>query len=377
LDIPSLKHPTVCCPLHSMRIDKHFLHCILGALLALLKALPAHATDHAVILQYHHFGSDTPPSTSVTLPQFDAHLEYLAEHDYRIWPLDRIISHLREHLPFPEKVVAITIDDAYRSVYREAWPRLSERGWPFTVFVATDAVDDATDAMMSWQQMRELAASGVTFANHSGSHAHLVRRNPDESESAWRKRVRSDLQRAQKRLQQELGRAPMLFAYPYGEYDMTLRELVGELGFTAFGQQSGPVSGYSDPLSLPRFPMAVAYASLDEVAEKLQSLPLPVLRTEPRDPVLPAGTGRPLLRITLQPGSYRPDTVACYVSGQGRIQPVWLDAAHTRFEVRAASPLPAGRSRYNCTAHSSAGAGWLWYSHLWIRRNADGSWYPE
>jgi hypothetical protein len=31
------------------------------------------AADHAVILQYHHFGSDTPPSTSVTLEQFDNH----------------------------------------------------------------------------------------------------------------------------------------------------------------------------------------------------------------------------------------------------------------------------------------------------------------
>lgn len=360
-----------------MKINKRLLHCTLGAALALMEALPTRAADHAVILQYHHFGAETPPATSVTLPQFDAHLDYLAEHDYRIWPLDRIATHLRDRLPLPERVVAITVDDAYRSVYREAWPRLRKRGWPFTVFVATDAVDAGADAMMSWQQMREMAASGVTFANHSSSHAHLLRRHPGESAPAWRKRVKSDLQHAQTRLQQELGHAPLLFAYPYGEYDTPLRELVGALGFTAFGQQSGPASGYSDPLALPRFPMAVAFASLDDVAEKLQSLPLPVLRAEPDDPVLPPGTDRPQLRITLQPGSYRTDTLGCYVSGQGRIQPVWLDAKHSRFEVRAAGPLPVGRSRYNCTAQSVAETGWLWYSHLWIRRNADGSWYRE
>jgi peptidoglycan/xylan/chitin deacetylase (PgdA/CDA1 family) len=225
--------------------------------------------------------------------------------------------------------------------------------------------------------MREMADSGVTFANHSSSHAHLLRRDPGESEAAWRTRVRSDLQHAQTRLQQELGRAPLLFAYPYGEYDMTLRELVGELGFTAFGQQSGPARGYSDLLALPRFPMAVAFASLDDVAEKLQSRPLPVLHTEPRDPLLPPGTDRPPLRLTLQPGGYRPDTLGCYISGQGRVEPVWLDAKHSRFEVRATGPLPVGRSRYNCTAQPTAGEGWLWYSHLWIRRNADGSWYRE
>ena len=267
----------------------------------LLLSLPAFAVDHAVILMYHHFGDDTPPSTSVSLAQFDAHLAYLGDNGYRIWPLEKIVAHLRDRKPLPDKVVAITVDDAYISVYREAWPRLRARGWPFTVFVATDPVDQGLQAMMSWAQMREMAAAEVSFANHSRAHDHLVRRRPGETGTEWRSRVREDLQHAQLRLQAELGSAPALFAYPYGEYDSALRALVGELGYTAFGQQSGPASRYSDPLALPRFPMAVAFADLDDVRDKLQSRPLPVLRAEPDDPVLSPDNTRPVLAVTLQP----------------------------------------------------------------------------
>jgi len=346
-------------------------------LLLMLPLLPAQAAGHAVILMYHHFGSDTPPSTSVTLDQFDSHLDYLASHDYQVWPLQRIVEYLRGRRPLPERVVALTVDDAYISVYREAWPRLRARGWPFTVFVATDPVDQGLRTMMSWGQMREMAAAGVTFANHSRTHDHLVRRHHGESEQQWRERVRADLRYAQARLQAELGHPPPLFAWPYGEYDAALQELADELGFTAFGQQSGPAGYDSDLLALPRFPMAVAYAKLDELPDKLASRPLPVLRVEPHDPVLALDNDRPVLSVTLQPGTYRPGTLSCYISGQGRVEPHWLDAQRTRFEVQAAHPLPFGRSRYNCTAQPVSGTGWFWFSQPWIRRHPDGSWYQE
>jgi len=359
-----------------MHILTRFLYFRCGGMLLLL-SFPVLAADHAVILMYHHFGDDTPPSTSVTLAQFDAHLDYLAGNGYRIWPLEKIVAQLRKRQPLPDKVVAISVDDAYRSVYHEAWPRLHARGWPFTVFVATDPVDEGLPAMMSWEQMREMAAAGVTFANHSRAHDHLVRRRPGEDEAQWRSRVRDDLQHAQARLQAEIGRAPPLFAYPYGEYDSDLRALVGELGYSAFGQQSGPVSHYADPLALPRFPMAVAFAGLDDVRDKLQAQPLPVLRAEPDDPLLAPDATRPVLTLTLQAGGYDPDTLGCYVSGQGRVAPRWLDAQRSGFSVQAEKPLAVGRSRYNCTARPRDGSGWLWYSQPWILRHPDGSWYRE
>jgi len=342
-----------------------------------LQKASADTAQHAVILQYHHFGSDTPASTSVTLEQFDAHLEYLADNGYRVWPLQQVLERLRSGASLPDRVVAITVDDAFISVYREAYPRLLARNWPFTVFVATRPVDEQLSALMSWEQMREMAAHGVTFANHSLEHAHLIRRRADEDDAAWQARVSSDILQAQQRLEEELGEVPRWFAYPYGEYDASLRALLGTLGFTGFGQQSGPAGHGSDFLALPRFAISVAYASLADFSARVNSRPLPVAEVTPLDPLLPVEQSRPVMRVRLQPGAYDAAALACYVSGQGRVEPVWLEREALQFEVRAAAPLPAGRSRYNCTAPSSRGNGYFWYSHLWIRRLPDGSWYTE
>jgi peptidoglycan/xylan/chitin deacetylase (PgdA/CDA1 family) len=356
---------------------RNYLAWLISLWSSLLTVSIAQAADHAVILQYHHFGDDTPPSTSVTLAQFDRHLEHLAENDYRVWPLTRVVQQLRAGAELPEKVVAISVDDAYLSVYREAFPRLRARGWPFTVFVSPGPVDSRLPGQMSWEQMREMSRHGVSFANHSLDHAHLIRQGPNEDTATWRARVRRDILQTQHRLEQELGQAPRLFAYPYGEYHAALKTLLGELGFVAFGQQSGPASHNSDFLALPRFAMAVPYAAIEDFRVKLQTLPLPVVEAQPDDPLLPVTESRPRLHVRLQAGDYLADSLTCYVSGQGRTQAHWLAGDQPAFEVQAARPLPIGRSRYNCTARARQGNRYYWYSHLWIRRHPDGSWQRE
>ena len=81
----------------------------------------AFAADHAVILMYHRFGEDRLPSTNIRLDQFDAHLEKLSSGNYSVWPLAKIVDHLQKDMPLPDRTVAITIDDAYLSVFTEAW----------------------------------------------------------------------------------------------------------------------------------------------------------------------------------------------------------------------------------------------------------------
>ncbi|MCK4547915.1 MAG: polysaccharide deacetylase family protein [Candidatus Eisenbacteria sp.] len=342
--------------------------CVTGLLiLAAVLATAALAADHAVILQYHHFGSDTPPSTSVTLEQFDRHLAYLEENGYSVWSLERIVSHLRERKDLPGRCVAITIDDAYVSVYEWAFPRLKARGWPFTVFVPTGAIGRESGVYMNWDQMREMQEFGASFAGHGHSHAYLIRREPGESGTEWKRRVTEDIRHSLDRLETELGLRSGLFAYPYGEYDRALREIVLGMGLVGFGQHSGPVWSGSDFGALPRFPMAGRYADMDEFVTKVRSLPLPVVSATPDDPLLPPGESRPLLRLELGPGDYRANSIACYVSGQGVVPIRWVDREKRVLEVSADEALPIGRSRYNITAPNADGTRYYWYSHLWIR----------
>ncbi len=342
---------------------------------AISTAVPA--ADSAIILQYHHFSTDTPPSTSVAPALFAKHLDFLAENGFVVWPLARIIDHFEQGKPLPDRCVAITVDDAYASVYSEAFPLLRRRGWPMTVFVSTEAVDRGYRNFMTWAQMREMAAAGVAFENHSHTHAHLVRRLPGETEAAWHARVIADIDSAQKRIRDELGQTSHFFAYPYGEYDKDLEALVREHGFVGFGQQSGPAWAHGDLGALPRFPMAASYAAMPVLKDKVLSLPLPVLSAQPDDPILPLNEWRPLLTLRLASGGYRPQGLRCYVTGQGQAAVAWKDAAAGIVEVRATKPLPVGRSRYNCTAPAVSSGRYYWYSQPWIRRNKDGSWYRE
>src|SRR5210317_1114145 len=98
-----------------------------GLLLALCGLSASPADDHAVVLVYHHVSETTPALTSVAPRVFDSHLDYLDDNNFTVWPLARILETLAAGEALPSNTVALTFDDAYRSVYREAFPRLRAR----------------------------------------------------------------------------------------------------------------------------------------------------------------------------------------------------------------------------------------------------------
>ncbi len=344
-----------------------FLQAGLLAALLLLPALAWSAAPQAVVLMYHRVGESDYPSTNVTVEQFRAHLDYLAENDFNVLPLDQIIQALQTREPLPERSVAITFDDGYSSVGEVAHPMLAERGWPYTVFVNTGPVDSGYSGYLGWDELRALADEGVRFGNHSQSHAPLFARNPGETRSLWRERIRADLSEARSRLIEELGAAvhqsPPLLAYPFGEYSIELMDLAAEMGFVAFGQQSGALGEHANTLALPRYAMNERFAEMDGFSVKVHSSPMPVVDQSPLDPVRQTAEA-PRLTLTLAADAdITPAQVTCFYRAEV-LQPEPLGDGR-RFAVEAESDLPTGRSRYNCTAPNPAG-GFYWFSHLWI-----------
>lgn len=339
----------------------------------------ARAADSAVILLYHHVGTDTPPSTSISPSLFAEQLDYLADNGFHVWPLLRVLEHVRKHEPLPEDTVVITFDDAYRSVLTRALPQLKRHHWPFTVFVATNYTDEKYDAFLSWPQLRQLAAAGGTIGDHSLTHPHMLERKKGESEQAWTQRMRHQVAAAKRRIAAEMGAAAIpVFAYPYGEYDSRLETIVGSIEPFALGQQSGAVGEGTDLLAAPRFPMATGFDSMRQFRIKIRTRPLPATVLAPGYHILPPGEAMPALHLQLGPGDYRLDELACYASRQGKIDVDWADKTARKLVVKPVKPLPPGRSKYNCTAPSSKVTGvFYWYSYLWMKTNADGSWYQE
>ena len=171
-----------------MKIDgKMGLYGLLISLLLQLSVVsisPAEAEeemrDSATVLMYHRFGESRYPSTNISIEQFEAHLAHLAAGNYTVLKLDDIIVRLRAGELLPDRTVAITIDDAYLSVYTEAWPRLTEAGFPFTLFVASSPIDRKLSGYMSWEQIRELQSSGVTIGSQTHTHPHMHRLSDEE-----------------------------------------------------------------------------------------------------------------------------------------------------------------------------------------------------
>ncbi len=338
--------------------------------LVLFLFLVCQSNQALVVLQYHHISDDTPEITSLSPPLFKQHLDYLAEHNFQVLSLEQVISHLNNKQKFPDKSVLITFDDGYNSIYDTAFPLLKKKQFPFTVFVNTQPLNQNLKNMMSWQQLEEMRQNKATIANHSVTHSHLTNRLKNESIEAWRVRVTAEITEAQFELKQNLKTSVKAFAYPYGEYNAELKAILKDLGYIAFGQQSGAIANDSDQQALARFPFAGVYGDMADFVLKVNSLALPVLTIELfadngnllQDHVLDNNSKRPLLKIKLKE-SFKGLDLNCYLSGKGEITKIESDG-YLIFQTK--NDLPVGRSRYNCTAKSEHAGRVYWFSQPWL-----------
>ena len=186
---------------------------------ALLFCLMPNSGHALVILQYHHIATDTPFSTSTKPETFAAHLEHLAQSGFKVVALSEHLAQSKAGDAEANALeVAITFDDAYRSIFTEAFPLLRARGWPFTIFVATRLIEEGNPNYLTWANLKKMSMHGATIANHTDSHIHMIRRLEAETGDRWENRIRAELITA-KGLLVEHGLDSNLFAYPYGEYD--------------------------------------------------------------------------------------------------------------------------------------------------------------
>jgi biofilm PGA synthesis lipoprotein PgaB len=337
----------------------------------------AEPPTHLVVLQYHHVSNSTPSSTSISPEQFALHLDWLEANGFSVASLPDALAKIRAGDELPDKTVAITFDDGYSDNYRAAFPLLRERGWPFTIFVNPEPHDARLQGWASWDQLREMADAGASIANHTVSHLFMIRRQDDETEDAWLERLRGEIMNAENRIAEETGQRHRLLAYPYGESDRQIRGLINELGFSAFGQQSGAVYAGSDFADLPRFPLSGIYSSIEGFKTKMLSLPMAITSgipiTESADNILSYAENQPVLELQLANSSQL--VLNCFASGQGAI-PVEY-AGSGLYSIQAGEPLGIGRSRYNCTHASDWPGRFHWYSYAWIRQDADGQWTHE
>ncbi|MCW8935471.1 MAG: polysaccharide deacetylase family protein [Gammaproteobacteria bacterium] len=318
------------------------------------------------------------PLTSVRPEVFKQHINYLIDNNFNVWPLSKVLNYLQSARSLPPKTVVITFDDAYTSVYNEAFPVLRAKGLPFSVFVTTQYISDANQNFMSWNQLRELQQFGAEIGNHSHSHAHLIRKHKNETQKQWKYRVTNEINQAQAILEREVFTPIRVFAYPYGEFSSSLKGILRDLGYIGLGQHSGVLSRTSDFQAIARFPMATGYDEISDFAMKIITRDLPVTILSPTDGVLSNKHKIPELKLQLLTGDYNKSAFACYATRQGRANVSWENFDKGIVSIKAKDNLTAGRSKYNCTAPSNSEKNvYYWFSFLWMKPEPDGRWYQE
>ncbi|WMN58746.1 polysaccharide deacetylase family protein [Pseudoalteromonas xiamenensis] len=339
-------------------VGKKRAHLSLSFLFGL--AMPAHS---AVILQYHHVSETLPPVTSISKETFKQHLAFLKNNGFNVIGLDKLFASLQQGHSLPDKTVAITFDDGYDNNFDTAAPILKEYGFPYTIFVNPQLIDEHKSYVMTWEQLRKLSKEGAIIASHSSQHDYLHEKRPSENDEQWRVRIRADLTNAQNRIAEEIGHNYPWVAFPYGEYNKALQRLLNDMAVIGIGQQSGAVDTTTDWTAVPRYPASGIYANIDTLKYKLTSAAFPLKSVDYEDTV--TDNKEPVLTLNFKDKPFHQSQFACYVSGQGQAKTEWL--SETEVKVYTPTPLSKGRSRYNCTSPmKDNSARYYWYSQQWL-----------
>ena len=335
----------------------------LAILLLITSALFSQAQAATVIL-YHHVDENTPKSTSVSTEQFIEHLQLIESLGLEVVPLTTIVNAIKAGEPVDHNWTAITFDDGFRNVYENAFPLLKERNWPFTVFVNPKMVKPSK-LYMDWSQLKTLTEHGGDIMNHTLAHENLVQGGLSEQE------IESNILMTEEMIQEKLGQNHKMVAYPFGEYNDTIKRILKKHGFVGFAQHSGAIGTGSDLQALTRFPANGVYANPKTLKAKLNSLPFDIKEQSPTDTmvvnVLEDNTdAAPTWSATLGSKDFYQSQLACFVTGQsGPYKPEWT--AKLSFKIAAPEALQTGRVKYNCTAPSIKHSGrFYWTSKLWI-----------
>ena len=310
------------------------------------------ANENSVaVFVYHRFGENNYPSTNIKMSQFKKHLEELTKNNYNVVSTEEIVDALINNKDLPEKTVALTIDDAFFSIYKRAWPLLKEKKLPFTIFVSTEPVKSNSKNYMNWEQIKEMDSHGVTIGHHTKNHLHLVTKEKEK--------IISEIEEANNDFLKNLGYVPDIFAYPYGEYSSEIKQITKNYFKAAFGQQSGGIYNGIDIFELPRYSLNEQYGDLKRFKFAANSYGLKIKNILPENKVI-TDANPPLLGFTLLDDLE--GSLKCYPSHN--IKADLIKLGNKRIEVRFNKAFPKGRTRINCTINDNTKWRWSGFQFL-------------
>ena len=185
------------------------------------------------ILSYHSvIDSDEPVrhdpyKQHIPLCLFRKHLDYLRSN-CTVVSLNDFLRAKREGRRLPNYSVVLTFEDGFQDFYTVAAGELARRQLAATVFVITDRaygrLPPNGEAFLSWQQVQELALSGIEIGSHTCSHPKLTELPLEE--------VRRELADSRVAILDHMSQAHVPLSYPHGRTSESISRLAQSLGYS-------------------------------------------------------------------------------------------------------------------------------------------------
>lgn len=213
--------------------------------------------DAPRVLCYHGICENPQDEWAVTPREFRWQMQTLSQLRNPV-PIRLMIDWLEGRSTIPPKAVAVTFDDGLLEVLEYAAPILEEYQIPATLFVATGLVSmgicgadpsfSVSRPLMGWNDIRKLHNAGWSIGSHSITHPKLALLKTEQ--------VLKELQESRQDVEQHIGEAVDLLAYPYGTpgtVSQRDQKLAREAGYhAAFMNVTSPLTLGADMMALPR-----------------------------------------------------------------------------------------------------------------------------
>ncbi len=201
----------------------------------------------AHIFVYHRFDDNRHSYTNTSTKNLIQTFEYFKKHHYKVVKLSTLVKMIKnkENL---NKVVSITIDDSFKSFYTNALPIFKKYHYPFDLYVYVEATQRGFHDYMNWKQIKELLKYSGEIALHSYAHPHLTKLSDKE--------ILKDTNKSYNLFTKHMGYKPKSYAYPYGEYNLRVKNLIKKFNFDFIcNQNPGAITDKSDIYDLDRIAM--------------------------------------------------------------------------------------------------------------------------
>ena len=194
--------------------------------------LPLWLLAEAHIFVLHRVDDFRYPTTDISSKLLEKDIKYLLKNNYKIVKLSTLVKRMENNQSI-DKYVVFTIDDSFKSFYKNGLPVFRKYHIPFTLFVYTESADKHYGDYMSWKQLKDTAKYGE-LGVHSYSHPHLAKLS--------NKQIIEDTQKAINSFKKHLGYVPDMYAYPYGEYDKRVKKIINRYFDIICNQNTGAVN---------------------------------------------------------------------------------------------------------------------------------------